>query len=140
MYRLQNPPKSVLTVRRAWKNLKMFRKERKRFTLIHLLLIAMVLTVLSVIFLPQMAHSVEKAKKADCENNIDAINSAIQRHNTDNGAYPATLAEVIGTDVVRTAYFPDGTPKCPLGGTYIMNTDYSVTCSHKFTRQSTGYD
>lgn len=105
-----------------------------------LLLIALILTVLSVIFLPQMAHTVQKAKQADCEKNIDTINSAIERHNADNGAYPATLADVIGTDLVRTAYFPDGVPQCPLGGTYIMDADYSVTCSHKLTQRQAGYD
>ena len=119
----------------------MFKKtERKRFTLTQLLLIALILTVLSVIFLPRMAHTVQKAKQADCETNIDAINSAIQRHNADNGAYPATLADVIGTDLVRTAHFPDGAPQCPLGGTYIMNTDCSATCSHKLTQRQAGYD
>ena len=120
---------------------KMFKKtEKKRFTLTQLLLIALILTVLSVIFLPRMAHTVQEAKLADCETNIDAINAAIERHNADNGAYPATLADVIGTDRVRTVYFPDGPPKCPLGGTYIMNTDCSVTCSHKLTQCQAGYD
>jgi competence protein ComGC len=116
-------------------NKKMFKKtEGKGLSLMELLLIALTLTVLSVIFLPQMAHTVQKAKQADCEANVDAINSAIEKYNADNGAYPATLADVIGTDRVRTAYFPDGPPKCPFGGTYIMDAEYKATCSHKFAQ------
>lgn len=119
----------------------MFNKtERKRFALIQLLLIALILTMLSVIFIPQVAHTIQKAKQDDCETNINSINSAIERYNADNGVYPATLADVIGTDRIRTVYFPEGAPQCPLGGTYVMNTDYSATCSHKLAQQSAGYD
>ena len=86
----------------------MFNKtERKRFTLIQLLLIALILTVLSVILIPQVAHNVQKAKQDDCETNINSINSAIKRYNADNGVYPATLEDVIGTNRIRTVYFPD---------------------------------
>lgn len=113
----------------------MFKKtEVKGLSLVELLLIALILAVLSVVLFPQMAHTVQKAKQADCETNIDAVNSAIERHNADNGVYPATLADVIGTDLVRTAYFPDGVPQCPLGGTYIMDAECKATCSHKFAR------
>lgn len=116
-------------------NKKMFKKtEVKGFSLMELLLIALMLAVLSVVLFPQMAHTAQKAKQADCEANVDAINSAIERHNADNGAYPATLEDVIGTDLVRTAYFPDGAPQCPLGGTYIMDAECKATCSHKFAR------
>ena len=99
-----------------------------------LLLIALMLAVLSVILFSQIALAARRAKQADCEANIDAINSAIERHNAGNGAYPATLADIIGTDHAGTAYFPDGVPQCPLGGTYIMNAEYKTTCSHKFAR------
>jgi len=102
--------------------------------LIELLLFALVLAALSFIVIPQIAHSAQKAKQADCEANVDAINSAIERHNADYGAYPATLEDVIGTGRTRTAYFPDGAPQCPLGGTYIMDAEYKATCSHKFAR------
>jgi len=99
-----------------------------------LLLIALMLAVLSVVLFPQMAHTAQKAKRADCEANIDAINSAIEMHNADYGAYPATLEDIIGTGRTRTAYFPDGAPQCPLGGTYIMDAECKATCSHKFAR------
>jgi general secretion pathway protein G len=74
-------------------------KKRKNFTLIELLLVALALVVLSVIIIPQIAHSVQKAKQVDCYTNIDTINSAIETYNANNGAYPATLADVITDEV-----------------------------------------
>jgi len=116
-------------------NKKVFKKTAgKGLSLMKLLLIAVMLAVLSVILFSQISLNVRRAKQAECEANIDAINSAIERHNADNGAYPATLADIIGTDRTRTVYFPDGAPQCPLGGTYIMDSEYKVTCSHKFAR------
>ncbi len=106
----------------------------KSLTLIELLLVALALVVLSVIVIPQIAHSVQKAKQADCDTNIDTINSAIETYNADNGAYPVTLADIIGTDRAPTVYFPDGAPQCPLDGTYIIDADCRATCSHKFAR------
>ncbi len=98
------------------------------------------LAVLSVIFFQQIAIAVQKRKEADCQRSIDSINSAIEMHNADNGAYPATLSDVIGTDRVRTVYFPDGPPQCPLGGAYIIDADCRATCSHKFAQDSAGYN
>ena len=107
-------------------------EKRKSLTFIELLLVALTLVVLSVILIPQIAHSAQKAKQADCDTNIDTINSAIETYNADNGAYPATLADVIGTNRAPTVYFPDSVPQCPLGGTYIIDADCRATCSHKF--------
>ena len=109
-------------------------KKIKSLTLIDLLLVALALTVLSIILIPQIAHSAQKAKQNNCDTNIDTINSAIETYNADNGAYPATLADVIGTDATPTVYFPDAVPQCPLGGTYIIDADCRATCSHKFAR------
>ena len=109
-------------------------EKRKSLTLIELLLVALALVVLSVIVIPQITHSAQKAKQADCDTNIDTINSAIGTYNADNGAYPATLEDVIGTDRTLTVYFPDGAPQCPMGGIYIIDVNCRATCSHKFAR------
>ncbi len=112
------------------------KEKRKKLTLIKLLLFAMALMVISVITIPQMARSAQKEKRTDCDKNIDTINWAIETYNAKNGAYPATLEDVIGSDHANTAYFPNGEPKCPLGGTYIIDKTCRTACSHKFTRLS----
>ena len=113
--------------------------KRKGVTLIELLLIVLILAVLSVVVIPQITQSAQEAKQGDCDANVDTINSAIEMYNADNGAYPATLEDVIGTKGTRTAYFPDGLPQCPFGGTYIMDAKYRVTCSHNLPQRRTEY-
>ena len=113
--------------------------KRKGVTLIELLLIVLILAVLSVVVIPQITQSAQEAKQDDCDANVDTINSAIEMYNADNGAYPATLEDVIGTKGTRTAYFPDGLPQCPFGGTYIMDAKYRVTCSHNLPQRPIKY-
>jgi len=106
----------------------------KGLYLMGVLPIALILTMLSVVVFSQIAVKARKAGQAECEKNIDAINSAIERYNAQYGAYPAALQDVTGTSRVRTPYFPDDMPKCPLGGTYIMDAQHKATCSHKFAQ------
>jgi competence protein ComGC len=121
-------------------NKKMFKTtKRQGVTLVELLLIVLILAVLSVVVIPQITQSAQEAKQGDCDANVDTINSAIEMHNADNGAYPATLEDVIGTKGTRTAYYPDGLPQCPFSGTYIMNAKYRVTCSHNLSQRPIKY-
>ena len=117
----------------------MFKTSIQGITFTELLLIVLILVVLSVVVIPQITQSAQQAKQADCDTNVDAINSAIEMYNADNGAYPATLEDVIGTKKTLTPYFPDGLPQCPLGGTYLMDAKYRVTCSHNLIQQPTLY-
>jgi competence protein ComGC len=116
-------------------NKKMSKTSIQGITFTELLLSVLILVVLSVVVIPQVTQSAQEAKQADCDTNVDAINSAIEMFNADNGAYPATLADVIGTKNTSTAYFPDGLPQCHLGGTYIMDAKYRVVCSHNLVQR-----
>ena len=120
-------------------NKKMFKTSIQGITFTELLLIVLILVVLSVVVIPQITQSAQEAKQNDCDANVDAINSAIEMFNADNGAYPATLADVIGTKGTLTPYFPDGPPQCPLGGTYLMDVKQRVTCSHNLAQRPTPY-
>ena len=101
-------------------------KKRTGLTLVELLIVVMILGALAAIALPRISQSAGNAKERACETNISLMNSAIEMYYVDEGAYPAALGDVTGS----TTYFPDGAPACPLGGTYTMNGNYRVTCSH----------
>ncbi|MHC5060834.1 MAG: hypothetical protein ACYTFK_07110 [Planctomycetota bacterium] len=111
------------------------RGKKTKLALIKPLVFVLALMAISVITIPQIARSAQKAKQTDCDKNIEAINWAIETYNAENGAYPATLEDVIGTGHAKTAYFPDGEPQCPLGGIYIIDAACRTACSHKFTHQ-----
>jgi hypothetical protein len=56
------------------------------------------------------------------------MNSQIELYAADhNGVYPDKLTTITG----NTSYFPDGAPVCPKGGSYTLETNNRVTCSHK---------
>jgi len=102
-------------------------KNRKGITLVELLIVVMILGALAAIALPRISQSAGNARQRACDTNVSLINSAIEMYYVDIGSYPSALSNVTGS----TTYFPDGTPTCPLGGTYTMNgTTYRVTCNH----------
>lgn len=102
----------------------------KGITIVELIVVIIVLVALSVVAIPQVSISASNAKQNACDTNIDMINSAIEMYNADNGAYPKSLTDVIGTRADRTSYFPDGPPVCPFGGSYSITADNRVICSH----------
>jgi prepilin-type N-terminal cleavage/methylation domain-containing protein len=101
-------------------------RRRKGFTLIELLIVVLILGALAAIAIPKIAASSTQAKERACETNISIMNSQTELWYAQKDAYPASVAELCG-DVT---YFPEGTPDCPLGGTYTMGANNRVTCSH----------
>jgi len=107
-------------------------KQRKGVTLIELLIVVLILAALSAIAIPRISQSAQNAKQNACDTNVSVINSAIEMFAADNGGtYPTDDADMQTKVTGDTAYFPDGPPVCPLGGTYSMDsTTKRVGCSH----------
>ncbi len=99
---------------------------RRAFTLVELLVVVLILGALAFIAVPRIATHSQNSKSTACDTTIDVINSQIEVYFVQEGKYPSTLADI--TD--NPDYFPDGSPSCPLGGTYSLNAKKRVTCNH----------
>ena len=102
-------------------------RNNKGFTLVELLIVVLILGALASIAIPRITASAYNAKENACASNIDIMNSQIELWAVDHdGSYPADLDTITGDP----AYFPDGDPECPLGGTYTLGANNRVVCDH----------
>jgi general secretion pathway protein G len=99
---------------------------RRGFTVVELLMVMVILGALSFIAVPRITGNAQTAKQRACETNIGILNSQMELYKTLTGSYPASLDILTG----NVNYFPDGVPVCPLDGTYQMNSEHRVTCTH----------
>ena len=67
------------------------------FTLVELLIVAIILAILAAIVVPQFASTTEDAKEAALRSNLANIRGAISLYRQQHGAYPSTVAATGGT-------------------------------------------
>ncbi len=94
---------------------------KKGVTLVELLIVVLILGALAAIAVPRIMGGATTAKTNACQSNIDLINTGMELYRANNDAY-TTLATLFA-DV---NYFPDGTPVCPFGVSYALNSDDRV--------------
>lgn len=100
-------------------------QHRKGVTLVTLLIVIVILGALAAIAIPRIITSSNTAKSNACATNINTINTQIELYYVNNDAWPTDINDVTAS----TAYFPDGEPTCPSGGTYTMDdTLHRVSC------------
>ena len=104
--------------------LRLYRKE-EGFTLIELLIVVAIIGILAGIAVPRVTGNLTTAKENACKANISAIESAVQLYTYEEGKAPNSLDEL----TTNQKYLKE-IPACPLGGTYSVDTNGIVTCSH----------
>lgn len=102
-------------------------KRQHGVTLVELLIVVLILGALAAIAIPRIGASSTTAKLNACATNVDILNSQIELYHANEGSYPGDLETLTSDD----DYFPDGSPVCPLGGSYSYNeTTHRVSCDH----------
>jgi Tfp pilus assembly protein PilE len=96
------------------------KRDQKGFSLVGILVVIVVLATISI------PMYMEQSKKNACQTNLVMMNDVIEEYHTMTGSWHNQITEI----TENTAYFPDGPPKCPDGGTYsINNSTKRVQCS-----------
>ncbi|MCK4414987.1 MAG: prepilin-type N-terminal cleavage/methylation domain-containing protein [Candidatus Eisenbacteria sp.] len=63
------------------------------FTLVELLIVAIVLSLLAAVAIPHFGNRSREAKQAAIDQNLAILNKAVELYYLNHGAYPGTLAE-----------------------------------------------
>jgi len=72
-------------------------RKQSGFTLVELLIVAIILAILAAIIIPQFASTTVDAQEAALRSNTSAMRSAIDLYRQQHGAYPAATAASGGT-------------------------------------------
>jgi prepilin-type N-terminal cleavage/methylation domain-containing protein len=73
------------------------KQKQSGFTLVELLIVAIILAILAAIIIPQFASTTVDAQEAALRSNVSAMRSAIDLYRQQHGAYPGANAATGGT-------------------------------------------
>jgi general secretion pathway protein G len=75
---------------------------KRGFTLIELVVVMAIIALLVSIAAPRYFRSVERARESVLRENLVLMRDAIDKYNSDNGHYPATLEELAAKRYMRS--------------------------------------
>jgi prepilin-type N-terminal cleavage/methylation domain-containing protein len=106
---------------------RMNRTDNKAFTLVELLIVALIPGALATIVIPRIMGGSKAAKVSACKTNVDILNTQIELYYVNEGAWPTDIRNV--TDDPN--YFPDEGPRaCPFGLDYSYNSSTNRVNGH----------
>ncbi len=100
-------------------------ERRRRFTLIEIMAVVIILGILATVLIQNVTHHVRKARRVAAKTKIVRLQNAIQMFSMDNNRYPNSLNDLVtkSSDVKRWPRegYLDGlrsVPKDPWGNEY----------------------
>ena len=87
---------------------------RKWFTLIEMLIVIVIIGILAAALIPRFIGAQAKTRNTARKADLSQINIAITAYQWDNGAYPATLQDLVTNNYVKSLpRDPNGKVACP---------------------------
>jgi general secretion pathway protein G len=114
----------MLNNRQQTEKMKLFKnKRRSAFTLVEMLLVLVILATLAAIVIPKMAGRSKQAQVTAAKTQINAVESALDAFEVDNGFYPKSLdylfAAPTNSPNWKGPYLPKSIPNDPWGNPYV---------------------
>ena len=94
---------------------------RNGFTLVEIMIVVAIIAVVLSIAIPNLFHANTISKRTVCINNLVKITAAVEQWALDNSISNGTALSSQQEDDLFSNYLRGGKPKCPAGGSYIIN-------------------
>ncbi len=108
--------------------MKLFRKTRKGFTLVEIMIVVAIIGILIAIAVPGFIRARAQARARACQENLTKIDGAKEQWGLETNA--AESAAVVFTDLVGATLYIKRQPVCPSSGTYTVGAiSVDPTCS-----------
>jgi prepilin-type N-terminal cleavage/methylation domain-containing protein len=113
------------------KKLRFSRKAKSGFTLVELMVVAIIVAILAAVTVPLMRGNTKRAAATEAEAALGTVRTALRVVYARDGKYPTMTDAAVST--------VDGIAAGDLGGKYFVETDYGVTSDDtSFTITATG--
>ncbi len=108
--------------------MKLFRKTRKGFTLVEIMIVVAIIGILIAIAVPGFVQARTQSRMRACQENLSKIDGAKEQWALETNAAPGATVDM--TALVGNNSYIKRTPECPGGGTYTVQTiGTDPTCS-----------
>lgn len=84
-------------------------KRQQGFTLVELMIVIAILGILATIAVPRISNSIDTAKVAKIQTDLQTIGSAVSLYMANNsGAFPPGLTNLVPNQLASVPHMPDG--------------------------------